>query len=72
MLESLIHSVCIIAERLSARQLIISRLAFVYMYVSYQAIKIVLDAAFVLLAHEGLEIERNRSLLFTQVGLLHD
>ena len=29
-----------------------------------------MDAAFVLLAHEGLEIRTNRSLLFTQVGLL--
>ena len=28
------------------------------------------DAAFVLLAHEVLEIRTNRSLLFTQVGLL--
>ena len=29
-----------------------------------------MDAAFVLQAHKGLEIRTNRSLLFTQVGLL--
>ena len=74
----------VVAERLSTRQLILHRISpnvCIYMYVSRFRPRgtstcsrwrptSYMDAAFVLLAHEGLEIRTNRSLLLTPVGLL--